>query len=176
MQKNKNIICIQKYESPCGNLILGSYEGKLCLCDWENDKHRNKIDKHLCKVFNAEYKEEKSPVILQAMKELDEYFAQKRKEFNIPLLFIGTDFQKRVWQHLLSIPYGKTISYKLMATQMQIPNSVRAVANANGANAISIFAPCHRVIGHDNTLTGYGGGIETKRYLLELEDNTRLFK
>ena len=85
------------------------------------------------------------------------------------MLFVGTDFQKKVWSELLKIPFGETISYGKMATRIGMPKAVRAVANANGANAISIFAPCHRVIGSDHSLTGYGGGLDAKRELLELE-------
>ena len=87
----------------------------------------------------------------------------------MPLLFVGTDFQKNVWQELLKIPYGATITYADLAARLGRPNAVRAVANANGANAISIFAPCHRVVGSNGTLGGYGGGIEAKRFLLGLE-------
>lgn len=85
------------------------------------------------------------------------------------MLFVGTKFQKKVWAELLRIPYGTTISYSKMARNIGLPNAVRAVANANGANAISIIAPCHRVIGSNGTLTGYGGGLGTKQFLLELE-------
>jgi len=92
----------------------------------------------------------------------------------VPLLFVGTDFQKTVWNELLKIPFGKTISYGEMAKHIGRPQAVRAVANANGANSISIFAPCHRVIGSDHSLTGYGGGLSAKKFLLELESQPRL--
>ena len=92
-----------------------------------------------------------------------------RRQFDVPLLFAGTQFQRKVWHALLEIPYGETISYGEMACSLGVPQSVRAVANANGANAISIFAPCHRVIGSKGMLTGYGGGLDAKRYLLDLE-------
>ena len=108
-------------------------------------------------------------VLLRTVRELDEYFRGERKEFDIPLLLAGSEFQKRVWQQLRHIPYGHTVSYGELAAAIGAPKSVRAVANANGANAISIILPCHRVIGSDGSLTGYGGGIDTKRYLLELE-------
>lgn len=110
----------------------------------------------------------------EAARQLDEYFGRKRTTFDIPLLFAGTDFQKNVWRTLLEIPYGQTLSYGEMARRLGLPNSVRAVANANGANAISIFAPCHRVIGSNRSLTGYGGGIEAKKFLLELEQERTL--
>lgn len=167
--KEKNIITIKRYESPCGILILGSYGDKLCLCDWQMESHRNHVDRRLKRQLDAEFKVGTSAVIENAVKELDEFFAGKRREFDVPLLFVGTDFQKTVWNELLKIPYGKTVSYGEMARRIGNPRAVRALANANGANSISIFAPCHRVIGSDNSLTGYGGGLEAKRKLLTLE-------
>lgn len=169
VMKEKNIIRIKRYESPCGVLMLGSFGDKLCLCDWQVEKHRDHVDRRLKRMLNAEFKEETSEVIEKAGKQLDEFFAGKRKEFDVPLLFVGTDFQKTVWNELLKIPFGKTISYGEMARRIGRPKSVRAVANANGANSMSIFAPCHRVIGSDHSLTGYGGGLEAKRILLKLE-------
>ena len=108
-------------------------------------------------------------MIEMARQQLDGYFRQERHSFDVPLLFVGTDFQKAVWQALLTIPYGTTVSYAALAEQLGSPLSVRAVANANGANAISIFVPCHRVIGSDGSLTGYAGGLEAKKFLLALE-------
>ena len=119
--------------------------------------------------MDAEFEEGTSDVIERAAAQLDEYFAGRRRAFDVPLLFVGTDFQKVVWNELLQIPFGQTMSYGEMARRIGMPKAVRAVANANGANAISIFAPCHRVIGSDLSLTGYGGGLEAKRKLLELE-------
>ena len=112
---------------------------------------------------------EEDAVLQVARRQLDEYFKGERQIFDMPLLFVGTDFQKNVWQELLKIPYGATITYADLAARLGRPNAVRAVANANGANAISIFAPCHRVVGSNGTLGGYGGGIEAKRFLLGLE-------
>jgi methylated-DNA-[protein]-cysteine S-methyltransferase len=122
----------------------------------------------------AEFEVGTSEVIEKAARQLDEFFAGKRKEFDLPLLFVGTDFQKAVWNELLKIPFGKTVSYGEMALRIGMPKAVRAVANANGANSISIFAPCHRVIGSDRSLTGYGGGLSAKKFLLELESQPRL--
>lgn len=102
---------------------------------------------------------------------MDEYFNGERTAFEVPLLFVGTDFQKSVWYKLLDIPYGSTVSYGELAKQLDMPKAVRAVAAANGANAISIFAPCHRVIGSNHTLVGYGGGLPAKKRLLDLEIN-----
>ena len=166
--KKKNVIKTRRYESPCGTLLLGSFGDKLCLCDWQIEKHRGHVDRRLKRILNAEFEEGTSEVIEQAVRQLDEYFAGKRKVFNVPLLFVGTDFQKKVWNELLNIPFGETISYKEMARRIGLPTAVRAVANANGANSVSIFAPCHRVIGSDNSLTGYGGGLAAKEKLLKL--------
>ena len=164
-----NFIVIKHFDFPCGEMILGSFDGKLCLCDWADGRRRASVDQRLQKCLKAEYVEGTSDVIEMAQQQLDEYFLSKRHEFDIPLLFVGTDFQKIVWNELLKIPYGKTISYGDLAKRIGMPKSVRAVANANAVNAISIIAPCHRVIGSDGSLTGYGGGLERKRLLLELE-------
>lgn len=167
--KKKNAIKTRRYESPCGVLLLGSFGDNLCLCDWQIEKRRRHVDRRLKRILNAEFEEGTSEVIEQAVRQLDEFFAEKRKVFDLPLLFVGTDFQKKVWRELLNIPFGETISYKEMARRIGLPTAVRAVANANGANSVSIFAPCHRVIGSDNSLTGYGGGLAAKEKLLKLE-------
>jgi O-6-methylguanine DNA methyltransferase len=101
--------------------------------------------------------------------QLKEYFNRKRKEFDLPLEIIGTDFQKKVWDELTKIQYGDTISYGELANRMGDKSLMRAVAGANGANPIPIIIPCHRVIGSDGSLTGYGGGLDVKKKLLELE-------
>ena len=170
--KEKEKIVTRKYETPCGTLKLGSFGDELCLCDWQVEKHRNHVENRLRRILDSEFEEGTSAAIDNAIAQLEEYFNGKRQEFDIPLLFVGTDFQKKVWNQLLSIPFGNTISYGEMARQIGMPKAVRAVANANGANSISIFAPCHRVIGSDHTLTGYGGGLAAKEYLLKL-DNRR---
>lgn len=169
--KQENDIIIHEYVSPCGVLILGSYGNRLCLCEWETEKRSGAhADRRLERILNAGFKSGTSSVIEKASTQLDEYFTGTRQVFDIPLMFAGSEFQKRVWNDLLTIPYGKTISYGEMARRIGMPKAVRAVANANGANAISIFAPCHRVIGSDGTLTGYGGGIDVKEFLLRLEN------
>lgn len=165
----KNIVKTKRYESPCGTLLLGSFNDKLCLCDWQVEKHRDHVDKRLKRVLQADFEDSSSAVIEKAIVLLGEFFAGKRKKFDLPLLFVGTNFQKKVWNELLKIPYGKTVSYGEMASRIGMPRAVRAVANANGANAISIFVPCHRVIGSDGSLTGYGGGLAAKKKLLDLE-------
>lgn len=171
-QDAKQVVRIRYYQSPCGELILGSLEGKLCLCDWMVDEpRRTSIDKRIQKAFDARYELGTSEIIERAIAQLDEYFLHKRKEFDIPLLFAGTDFQRSVWNELLNIPYGETASYAVLSQRLNNPKAVRAVAAANGANAISIFVPCHRVIGSNHKLVGYAGGLSAKKLLLELELN-----
>ena len=165
----KNIIRTRIYESPCGSLLLGSYGDMLCLCDWLAEIHHGCVRRRLERLLRASFVEAAAPVTDEAARQLDEYFAGKRRAFDVPLLFAGTEFQKEVWSELLKIPYGETVSYGCIARRIGMPKAVRAVANANGANPLSVFVPCHRVIGSDRSLTGYGGGIEVKRRLLELE-------
>ena len=107
------------------------------------------------------------PILIETKEQLDSYFARTRREFELPLDLIGTPFQKSAWQALLKIPYGETRSYADQAILCGNPKAVRAIGTANGRNPISIIVPCHRVIGKDGSLTGYGGGIDRKRFLLE---------
>ena len=163
------MISIQYFNTPVGELILGSYANKLCLADWRTRKMRESLDSRLQKGLNAKYVEEDTEVLKEARKQFNEYFGHKRKSFDLPLLLVGTDFQKSVWQGLMQIPFGSTVSYRDLAQNIGKEKAVRAVANANGANAISIVIPCHRIIGSDGSLTGYAGGLSTKKKLLELE-------
>lgn len=164
-----NSINIQYYNSPCGEIVLASMGDELCLCDWnempcaERNKHR------LTKYMNAVFRVETSYVLEQTKKQLDEYFSGTRKAFDIPLHPVGTEFQQQVWNALLEIPYGETRSYKDIALSIANLKGIRAVAQAIGANGISILIPCHRVIGSNHSLTGFAGGIEAKRILLEIE-------
>lgn len=167
----RSIIKTMCYKTPCGILKLGSLDSQLCLCDWQVEKHSTHVDNRLRRILHAEFEEGTSGVMVEAARQLDEFFAGQRSVFDVPLLFAGTAFQQAVWRDLLHIPYGHTISYGEMAERIGMPRAVRAVANANGANAISIFVPCHRVIGSDHSLTGYGGGLEAKRWLLALEQS-----
>lgn len=162
-------ILVKHYDSPCGRLMLASFSGRLCLCDWLQAKHRTTIDKRLQTALKAQYAGGTSEVLEEAERQLDEYFARRRTSFDLPLTLTGTDFQKRVWERLRRLPYGATASYASLAQALGQPKAVRAVANANGANPIAIVIPCHRIIGADGTLTGYAGGLDAKRYLLQME-------
>ena len=154
---------------PLGELILGSYKDELCLCDWRYRKMRNPIDNRIKKELKSEFEEGDSEIIKETIKQLTEYFDNNRTHFDIPLCLIGTDFQQKVWNELLKIPHGKTESYIGLSRKLKNEKAIRAVATANGANAISILVPCHRVIGSDGSLTGYAGGLQVKKKLLELE-------
>lgn len=169
----ENLISLQHYDSPCGRLVLASFADRLCLCDWSDnpfaERNRRRIEKYL----KATSKTETTSVLEETKRQLNEYFAGKRKAFDIQLCLVGTDFQHKVWNALRSIPYGSTKSYKDIAQCIGKPKAVRAVAGAIGANAISILIPCHRVIGSNHSLTGYAGGLEAKRGLLGMETQER---
>ena len=113
------------------------------------------------------------PVLRQAAKQLQEYFAGKRKSFSLPLRLDGTDFQKRVWREIALIPYAETITYSDLAKRVGAPEAIRAAGTSTGRNPVSIIIPCHRVMGKNGAMRGYAGGLERKRYLLELEMETR---
>lgn len=162
-------IRITRYQSPVGEMILGSYAGKLCICDWAVEKRRVTIDRRICRHLRAVYEEGVSRVMENTIVQLDEYFAGERREFTVPVVFTGSPFQCCVWDELMKIPYGVTISYAELARRINNPKAVRAVASANATNPISIVVPCHRVIGSNRKLTGYGGGLEAKQRLLALE-------
>ena len=163
-------IQITHHKTSVGELILGSYDNKLCLADWRYRKMRNAIDSRIQKGLNTTYVEESSEIIEKTIVQLSEYFDKERTEFTIPLLFVGTDFQKGVWNSLVKIPFGKTETYLGLSKILGNPKAIRAVATANGANAISVLVPCHRIIGSGGSLVGYAGGLPAKKKLLELEN------
>jgi methylated-DNA-[protein]-cysteine S-methyltransferase len=167
MQKQ---VDIQYFKTPVGELIIGSFDDKLCLCDWKYRKMRTAVDKRIQTGLHVEFVEASSPVIELTRTQLNEYFDGKRTIFDIPLLFVGTDFQQSVWKALIQIPMGKTASYLALSKLLANEKAIRAVAAANGANAISIIVPCHRIIGSDGSLVGYAGGLAAKKKLLQLEN------
>ncbi len=139
------------------------------MCDWKYRKMRTQIDQRLQIGLKAEYHLKEDGVISETTAQLNQYFLGERERFDLPLLMVGTDFQKKVWSELLNIPYGHSATYMQQALKIGDKNSVRAVASANGANAISIIVPCHRIIGSNNDLVGYAGGLPAKQKLLQLE-------
>ncbi len=166
-------IHIQRVVSPCGKLILGEAGGELCLCDWSERPCAERNKRRLARLLDAEFREESSPVLERAKAELYEYFAGGRTYFDIPLHPVGTPFQMSVWNALQGIPYGETRTYLEIAREVGNARAVRAVAQAIGANGISIFIPCHRVIGSDNSLTGFAGGLAAKSMLLATESKEK---
>lgn len=163
-------INIEYFKTAFGELILGEYDNRLCLCDWRHRKTRDSIDTRIKRHLKSQFFVKRSSLIQEAKLQLDQYFEGNRTEFNIPLLLSGTEFQKKVWKALLQIPYGKTVTYSQLSADLGDPKSIRAVARANGANAMSIIVPCHRIIGRDGHMVGYAGGKEVKKKLLYLEN------
>jgi methylated-DNA-[protein]-cysteine S-methyltransferase len=148
-------------DSPVGKLtIITSVKGLHAIL-WE--------DSFKDEEFNRLTKSKNEKTLIETKKQLTEYFQNKRKTFDLPLVLEGTDFQIKVWKELLKIPYAKTISYAEQAERVGNKNKSRAVGMANGLNPISIVVPCHRVIGSNGKLVGFGGGLEKKAYLLNLE-------
>lgn len=127
------------------------------------------LDSRILRGLDAEFIESDLPVLRETKHQLEQYFRAERKQFELPLLLIGSDFQKRVWDELILVGYGDTASYLDLAERMGNKNAVRAVASANGANAIAIIVPCHRIIGSKGELVGYAGGLRAKQKLLESE-------
>jgi len=154
--------------SPVGELTLVAGDNGLAAILWENDSP-DRVRLHPLQENRTH------PVLLEAERQLTDYFAGKRKQFTVPLDFVlGTDFQKKVWQALVTIPFGETRSYAQIAAQIGSPAAVRAVGAANGKNPLSIIAPCHRVIGSNGKLTGFAGGLKAKAFLLGLEAGDQL--
>ena len=154
-------------DTPVGKLKLVASDQGLVAILWENDRpHRVRLSEL---VENPQH-----PILVETERQLAEYFAGKRQDFDISLDMRGTPFQKNVWEALLAIPFGETRSYGQLARQLGNPNATRAVGAANGRNPISIIVPCHRVIGSSGSLTGFAGGLDTKSRLLDLENpNTK---
>ena len=151
-------------DSPVGALKLVAHDHALVAVMWDTEDHK--------RVRLAELIEDhQHPMLLRVKKQLEQYFAGQRQQFDLPLDFKGTDFQQQVWQTLLTIPYGETRSYKEIAIQIGNEKAVRAVGAANGKNPISIIAPCHRVIGSSGALVGFAGGLDKKQILLSLEQS-----
>jgi methylated-DNA-[protein]-cysteine S-methyltransferase len=165
-------IVVRPFHAPFGELLLGSLDGALCLCDWRYRRMRRSVDARIARGTGARYEEGSSPVIEEAAAQLTSYFAGGRKAFDLPLHPVGTAFQQRVWKALAEVPFGETRTYAQLTAQVAEPAAIRAVAAANGANALSIIVPCHRIIGASGELVGYAGGLAAKRRLLELEGAT----
>lgn len=167
--KDKQTIHITRLETPLGTMFACAVEQGICLLEFSDRKMAETELKSLAKLLNATILQASNKHFDLLKKQLDEYFERKRKEFSVPLFTPGTAFQQAAWKVLQTIPYGTTLSYKKQAVSMKKPEAIRAVAHANGMNRIAIIIPCHRVIGADGNLTGYGGGLWRKKWLLDLE-------
>ena len=153
--------------SPVGTLTLVATDDGLAGILWESDRPSPVR-------LNIDTEDNSHPVLVETERQLTEYFAGRRKEFTLKLDVAGTPFQRKVWNALLTIPFGETRSYGEIARQIGSPDAVRAVGAANGRNPVSIVTPCHRVIGSTGKLTGFGGGLDAKARLLALEGATLL--
>ena len=161
MLRAKHYVC-KTMDSPIGRLTLVATDEGLAGILWDNDPPRRVR-------LNIEAEDKRHPVLVETERQLKEYFAGTRKAFDVKLDIDGTAFQRKVWNALLTIPFGETRSYGQIATQIGNPRAVRAVGAANGRNPVSIIAPCHRVIGSTGKLTGFAGGLDVKAQLLALE-------
>ncbi len=169
--KSLKIINITRLESPMGPMFACAVDEGICLLEFTDRRMLETEFKDLNRILDASIIQGHHPHFDILQTQLDEYFAGKRREFTVPLYSPGTAFQQAVWKELQTIEYGTTRSYKQQAIALGRPEAIRAVANANGMNRIAILIPCHRVIGADGSLTGYGGGLWRKKCLLDLESN-----
>ena len=165
----QQILKAVEFDTPLGPMIAIANETALMLLEFTNKKNVIYEIKRLCSRLKAKIILDRTPLLITLIQEVTSYFSGNLKIFTIPLLPIGTDFQKCVWQALSSIPYGETRSYGAQAEVIGKSSACRAVANANGANHLTIIIPCHRVIASSGKLGGYAGGIERKYWLLEHE-------
>lgn len=168
---DNNIIVYRRLESPLGDILAGSTEKGCCFLMFEDSISFTNFKQKVERKYQRELIKGDNAILDQLEIELKEYFDCKRKDFSIPIDVKGTQFQENVWKELMSIPFGETSTYNELAKKIEKPNSSRAVGNANGSNLISIIVPCHRVVHKAKNRMGYAGGIERKKYLLNLESN-----
>lgn len=160
------MIKIIKIETPLGEMVAGATEKGVCLLEFNDRRMLPTEYKDLKRLLDTTIEDGDNEHLQSLQEQLKEYFDGRRKEFKVPLVTPGSAFQQVVWKELLKIRFGSTRSYQEQAIALNRHDSVRAVANANGMNRISIVIPCHRVIGSDGRLTGYGGGLRRKKWLL----------
>jgi AraC family transcriptional regulator of adaptative response/methylated-DNA-[protein]-cysteine methyltransferase len=173
--KDHDAITLGWIETPVGPLVVGATEDAVCLLEFSDRRMLENQLKALRRRFRASLVPGENRWLTVLKNQLDEYFAGKRRDFDLPLRYPGTPFQEKVWSALLKIPYGDTCSYKDVAHKVGHPEAVRAVGTANGMNRIAIVIPCHRVVNANGDLGGYGGGLWRKRILLDLESGQRSF-
>jgi methylated-DNA-[protein]-cysteine S-methyltransferase len=162
-------------QTPFGEIIVASTEDALCFLQFSEENNYTSVINKLALNLKATIVQGSNAIIDQTERELNEYFEKKRTVFSVKVMTHGTPFQEKVWEVIKQIPHGKTLTYTRLASQLGIQESVRAVANATGANPIMIIIPCHRILGKNGELRGYAGGISRKRYLLDHECPMLLF-
>lgn len=167
--RQQRVIDLTRLETPLGTMMACGVAEGICLLEFTNRKMLETEFRTLAKCLNASVVQGDNPHFELLKQQLEEYFSGRRQEFSVPLFTPGTPFQQAVWGALQTIPYGATRSYQQQAALLDKPSACRAVAAANGLNRVSILIPCHRVIGADGKLTGYGGGVWRKKWLLDLE-------
>lgn len=172
--ETQRYIAVELIETPIGLMVAGAVDEGLCLLEYCDRSSLERTYNTLRQQFGSAILPVSHPHLTTLKTELDDYFGGKRSAFSVPLALQGTPFQRMVWEELQRIPYGETIAYDELAHRIGQPTATRAVARANGTNRISIVVPCHRVIGKDGSLTGYGGGLWRKRLLLDLEHSGQL--
>ena len=165
----QRVIDLKRIETPLGTMIACAAPEGICLLEFSDRKMLEREFRILSKAMNAAIVQGHNRHFPVLELQLREYFDGQRKSFDVPLVMPGSEFQNQVWIALRGIPYGETRTYQQQAAAIGQPDAIRAVANANGMNKISILVPCHRVIGTDGSLTGYGGGLWRKQWLLEME-------
>jgi AraC family transcriptional regulator of adaptative response/methylated-DNA-[protein]-cysteine methyltransferase len=167
--KGATVVHLARIVTPLGPMLAGATNAALCLLEFADRRMLELQVRRIRKYLDAYFLPATNPVIERVSGEIEDYFNGRLRQFKTPLAVPGSAFQQSVWKELQRIPYGRTVSYRDVAVQLGAPNAVRAVARANGDNRIAIIIPCHRVIGSDGALTGYGGGLWRKQRLLELE-------
>lgn len=167
--KQKTVITTKTWDGPLGRMIMGATNEGICLFDFAERRMLATIMKRIEKGLNGAMMPGEHPYFAELERQITEYFTGARQTFDLPLHLVGTNFQKQVWEELMRIPYGTSRSYKQQSIALNNEKAVRAVAGANGENGIAIIIPCHRVIGENGHLTGYGGGLWRKKWLLEHE-------
>jgi AraC family transcriptional regulator of adaptative response/methylated-DNA-[protein]-cysteine methyltransferase len=163
------MLCFTYLDTPIGKMMAAATDEGLCLFDFQYRKSISSILKRIELHTDEKFEEHEHPLFPVLERQINEYFTGERKVFDIQLHLAGTPFQKKVWEGLLQIPYGQTRSYEQQSVFLGDAKAIRAVAGANGENGIAIIVPCHRVIGKNGSLTGYGGGLQKKKWLLEHE-------
>jgi AraC family transcriptional regulator of adaptative response/methylated-DNA-[protein]-cysteine methyltransferase len=164
-----NSVLVNRIVTPLGPMVVFANQKGIVLLEFAERRMLETQIVRVARIFDAQFRVGVNDMMRQLDQEFQEYFAGQRREFEVPLVDLATEFQNAVWGELVKIPAGKTATYQKIATKLKKPKAVRAVGRANGDNRFTILVPCHRVIGSDGSLTGYGGGLDRKQWLLDHE-------